>query len=67
MERGDDVPCVVEAPESGLVACFAVVVFLLRYACVGAFGLPCCGELDEVCDEQVRGDEQVEEQAGDDV
>jgi hypothetical protein len=67
VEEGHDVPCRVEAAQRCCVFCGCVGVALGGYAGVGSVCLPGCGQLDEVCDEEVGWDEEVEEEAGDDV
>jgi hypothetical protein len=67
MEEGHDVPSQVEAPQCSRILDRAVVVLFLGYAGIRSFRLPCCSELDEVGNEQVGGNEGVEEQAGLDV
>lgn len=67
VEEGDNVPDGVEASQCSSVFRWRVLPLFLRYALVGSIGLPCCSELDQVGNEQVGWNEEVEEQAGNDV
>jgi hypothetical protein len=67
VEEGDNVPCRIEAAQCSGVLGGRVVVLLFRYPAEGSLCLPCCTKLDEICDEEMCGHEEVEDQAGDDV
>lgn len=67
VEEGYHVPGQVEAAQCCCVPGGTIVVMLPGDAGVRSVGLPGGGQFDEVCDEQVGRNEEVQEQAGDDV
>jgi len=68
VEEGDNVPGRIEFAQRGGVLCGCVIIVLFgRDARVGAVSLPGSGELNQVGDEQMGGNQEVEEQTGNDI
>ena len=69
VEEGDNIPRRVELTQRGGVFGGRVLVLVLfgGDALVGAVGLPGSGELNQVGDEEMGRNQEVEEQAGDDI
>lgn len=67
MAACNDIPHGVEALQSGSVRCLGMLSIFLRNALICSMGLSGCGDFDRVCNEQMKGYEQIEGEAPYDV